>query len=633
MYRRNMLSGAGAVALLAGWSCDAAAAVVNAPFGRAQANALGIGMPPIELYAPTLVGNGVADDSVAIKAAHDAAFAAGVREVYVSRQHNAPTAYNLGNVQFRGPGALIGTYRKKVIPISARNPLIASKIVPSLHLRNFSKAVSPTMIIWGDSTGTYGANHISLAEMIWTISQRAFLRDNPGRTINRVNRSIGGTATVNYNQTGTVMQGQGITLPPWFTPVTAPWTGFIGNQTPDIVLVNWGTNDAGAATFTSLDNIPVYLLALPKVPDIIFLTNLPRGTQADAGVATVAALEARDNTAGVIRSYCEFKGYGCIDLHRRACMMRDGFDPCTQIMTQNIASQVFALPATLPTTESDFDLTFTIDNTAGVAFGGTQRIDILLSPNGGNTLRIGQSSGNVLLTGYNGSAGTQWLTIFTSSVPMPVAVVTIQVSVKGSFITVYVQGLVVYEGLCFRHGGRFAPFVQYGVGSGATSITVGPYITSTPQLVIPGITDAEMFGSGLFLQGGNDINHPASPFYETVVAPEIDAISFAQIGQPIQTIIAAGAINVEAGTVKLTGPASGTYAITLAAPRAVDAGRSLSIEMTTTTASNSVTLALTNVEGGTAAATCTWTAAGQKLILLATAAKWEVIKQDGVALT
>jgi hypothetical protein len=101
----------------------------------------------------------------------------------------------------------------------------------------------------------------------------------------------------------------------------------------------------------------------------------------------------------------------------------------------------------------------------------------------------------------------------------------------------------------------------------------------------------------------------------------------------VQAITAAGAVNPGAADAQLTGPATSTYAITLAAPTPGDLGHILMIEMMSTTGSNAVTMALTNCAGGTAVASCSWSAAGHKLVLIAAALKWEIIKQDGVTLT
>lgn len=98
-----------------------------------------------------------------------------------------------------------------------------------------------------------------------------------------------------------------------------------------------------------------------------------------------------------------------------------------------------------------------------------------------------------------------------------------------------------------------------------------------------------------------------------------------------QAITAAGAISLDARFVNITGPAASTYAVTLAAP--TRPGILKVIEMTATTATNAVTLALTNVVGGSAATSASFDAAGETLVLVSRSAKWVVLKEVGVTLS
>lgn len=99
----------------------------------------------------------------------------------------------------------------------------------------------------------------------------------------------------------------------------------------------------------------------------------------------------------------------------------------------------------------------------------------------------------------------------------------------------------------------------------------------------------------------------------------------------VQEISEAGAINLDANHVKITGPSSSTYAVTLAAPSR--GGQILVIEMVGTTDTNAVTLALTNVVGGTAGASASFDAAGETLVLVSMSTKWVVLKEHGVTLS
>jgi len=99
-----------------------------------------------------------------------------------------------------------------------------------------------------------------------------------------------------------------------------------------------------------------------------------------------------------------------------------------------------------------------------------------------------------------------------------------------------------------------------------------------------------------------------------------------------QAIVVAGAVNVS-GTINrvtLTNAING--AITLAAPSAAMMGKLLTIEYIGV-GTNNTTLALTNVQGGTAVTTATFNAANETLVLVGGELKWNVVKEVGVTLS
>lgn len=110
----------------------------------------------------------------------------------------------------------------------------------------------------------------------------------------------------------------------------------------------------------------------------------------------------------------------------------------------------------------------------------------------------------------------------------------------------------------------------------------------------------------------------------TVTAAELNDND---ISARTQAITAAGAIDLDARHVTLTTGAG--YAVTLAAP--TRAGITKVIECLDGT--NNVTLALTNVIGGTAGTTATFNAANETLVLVSTSLKWCVIAESGVTLS
>ena len=102
----------------------------------------------------------------------------------------------------------------------------------------------------------------------------------------------------------------------------------------------------------------------------------------------------------------------------------------------------------------------------------------------------------------------------------------------------------------------------------------------------------------------------------------------ATLAGAVQTITEAGAISLNANHVKITGPASSTYAVTLAAP--TRGGQLMVIEMVSTTSTNAVTLACTNIIGQSSGTGATFNAAAETLTLVSNSTKWVVVDETGV---
>ncbi|MEM8991898.1 MAG: hypothetical protein AAGD08_15960 [Pseudomonadota bacterium] len=109
------------------------------------------------------------------------------------------------------------------------------------------------------------------------------------------------------------------------------------------------------------------------------------------------------------------------------------------------------------------------------------------------------------------------------------------------------------------------------------------------------------------------------------------AIEVLYHGEPeVQDISAAGAIVLPKSDKKhVRIAAGGAYAITLAAPER--AGQEIIIECISGT--SNVDLALTEVQGGSAASQARFNAANETLILKSGTAKWNVVAEAGVTLS
>jgi hypothetical protein len=119
------------------------------------------------------------------------------------------------------------------------------------------------------------------------------------------------------------------------------------------------------------------------------------------------------------------------------------------------------------------------------------------------------------------------------------------------------------------------------------------------------------------------------------VAQSTAALSLVEVDQldvsaMTETTIASGTASVSKRITNLDS-SGGAGSFTLAAPAAAQLGMVKIIQMTT--AGNALTLALTNVQGGSAATTASFDAVNETLVLIAGTNKWTVLKEVGVTLS
>lgn len=103
------------------------------------------------------------------------------------------------------------------------------------------------------------------------------------------------------------------------------------------------------------------------------------------------------------------------------------------------------------------------------------------------------------------------------------------------------------------------------------------------------------------------------------------------ISAMLETIEAGAAVSVTKRITRLNA-SGGAGSVTLAAPDASTEGM-LKIIQYTGGGTNALTLALTNVQGGTAATTASFNADNETLVLIAGKNKWTVLKEVGVTLS
>lgn len=115
----------------------------------------------------------------------------------------------------------------------------------------------------------------------------------------------------------------------------------------------------------------------------------------------------------------------------------------------------------------------------------------------------------------------------------------------------------------------------------------------------------------------------------TATGAEIN--NLCDISANTETILVAGAVSVTKRITILNG-VSGAYAVTLAAPDASMLGQ-VKIIQYAAGATNAITMALTNVQGGTAGTSASFNAVDETLVLVAGSNKWTVVGEAGVTLS
>lgn len=164
--------------------------------------------------------------------------------------------------------------------------------------------------------------------------------------------------------------------------------------------------------------------------------------------------------------------------------------------------------------------------------------------------------------------------------------------------------------------GKLTLTTSANVGNTTTAINIAPQ-NATRNFIVPNVNSDASFAML------NTV--PATPILSQVNEIDLQCDVDAQT----ETIAAPGALAANKRYSNLA--LSGAGAVTLAAPAVVMNGMVKKIEMTVS--NGAVTLALTNIQGGSAVTTATFSNVGDALILVGGTSKWTVIGEGGVVLT
>lgn len=463
------------------------------------------------------------DQSAALKAAHDAAFAAGIRALdFGTLTINAPTLSQVSNVFFigaKGRGQLIGTaasdaYRKQVLPYGVRPRIPKPRINIKQHWPLFAASSSPKVVTCGDST--LETNQGQIGQRYRDLLHAALVAANPGKTITLISRSVGGQTFATFNSVATA------NWPTWYANHAAAWIPtYVEPEMPDVVTLVFGENDQDSLTFEMIDTVVNKLLAFATPPNLLFATCLyPSSQTTSQGANTKANQEKRAYAAGMVRTYANRRRYALLDVHQFGAVMHDGIDVVDQALVQTRTNASASLPLTLDEC-TDYSFACHAGGGFGTIFASSGQWEFPLSGVSGNSLlfRWGASVWEYRIQTSDTRAVVDWTAV--SGVSGLSAVTSIAMSVHSDgWLIVSLNGVEQFAGFVDRHGGLFTPVIGKRGGGGSMSIDTVYTGIGEPQLCLPALTDDEMWGQG------NGLNHMGERGRRAVYGGAIEATNW-----------------------------------------------------------------------------------------------------------
>jgi hypothetical protein len=366
-------------------------------------------------------GDGVTDDSTALNNCVAAATAAGERLIAVNNPLYVPGMLVAANaVHFVGSGSLIGNkpYKYVVPPFAPAPPrvftqtLTARKHCPTLAV-SIKATGTGVCVLTGDSYSAPTTNGFTSSAVLWSRLRRVVDFANPGAVISWYNRGIGGQTWGNLAPTGMPTS----TAFSWYTDPLRPWLQYIKDLAPDVVFVNFASNDGSQFRLSQLNAVRAEMASWPKPPDLVLVTSNPYsylytvagGSPTPADNAK-AQYEGQSYCAEFERTYAIAHGLGLIDTWRAVVMARMGVDVADLPLmrdytvtggTPTTSRVAINLPFTWPVACGGYGGWFFVPANGWAALGNELRFDLgsqtLNTANSGNVFRVGRdtASGNV----------------------------------------------------------------------------------------------------------------------------------------------------------------------------------------------------------------------------------------------
>lgn len=220
----------------------------------------------------------------------------------------------------------------------------------------------------------------------------------------------------------------------------------------------------------------------------------------------------------------------------------------------------------------------------------------------------------------------------------PISSITITNASSSNFLVYFAKDAIENPRGYFKTADVGYPTnAEFGSSGTAGTVTIYPETASKGKAVVSvedQTGDTQVTLSVNEMGQATTINFADPGASASYVAQSTSALTLAEVDKldlsaQVETVVEAGAISVTKKNTLLDSTA-GTFAATLAAPDATMYGLTKTIEMTVD--GGDVTLALTNVQGGSAGTTATFADVNDCLVLVGGTSKWHVIGESGVTL-
>ena len=409
-------------------------------------------------------------------------------------------------------------------------PALPQPLIPALHLRKARGKASLNVTIAGDSISRpRPVIGFDQSRSFWGRLKSALVTANPRRGFRFHNRAIGTARWDHLSDARFPVLGQSrLNIPDWpgFDADRQGWIDALVATAPDILFLGLGMNDRFGFQQAHFDHAMATLAARLPDTDIVLVTNLLPNFEGDhRQIGGAGERDARLFVQHFVRGHAICHGLGLIDAGRQMCRAVAGFDPCTVPLARSLGPGRAELPLDLPETDQDFGLSAQLDH-----LDFLREVPLLLSLGprtaaAGSRLAIHAPGGRLALALTTHGDPFDGDIVHDTGHALPAAGGgTLAVFLRDNWLSVSLDGTLVFEGCIQRHGGRFRPRLARADGGPArlrATAYTGRFARTEPVL-----SNAQMFGGPQAphgVTGGNGLNHPSDIGTACVFGPLLDA--------------------------------------------------------------------------------------------------------------